>query len=65
MSKSLSLALAFVLLAFWVWSAIVSESPIGLVLFATSAILPVAGLLLMSALTTNPETVPVQERTQD
>ncbi len=38
---------ALVLISFWVWRIVVLESPIGLALFATSAILPVAGLLLL------------------
>lgn len=38
---------ALALIGFWVWRIIVLRSPIGLVLFATSAVLPLAGLLLL------------------
>lgn len=37
------------LIGFWTWRVVAMEAPIGLVLFATSAVLPVAGILLSSA----------------
>jgi len=37
------------LVGFWMWRVLVFDSPIGLVLFATSAVLVVAGLLFMNA----------------
>lgn len=40
---------ALALVGFWIWRVIVTPSPIGLVLFATSALLPAAGLLAASA----------------
>lgn len=44
-------ALATVLIAFWVWRVVVTPVEVGLVLFATSAGLVVAGMLLLSAWT--------------
>ena len=38
---------AIALTSFWIWRVVVMESPVGLVLFATSAVLPLVGLLLM------------------
>lgn len=38
---------ALALMAFWIWRVVFMQSPVGLVLFATSAVLPLAGLLLM------------------
>ncbi|HKK92546.1 MAG TPA: hypothetical protein VJ925_03895 [Longimicrobiales bacterium] len=37
------------LIGFWIWRVAAMDSPIGLILFATSAVLLVAGLLLMNA----------------
>jgi hypothetical protein len=37
------------LIGFWIWRVFAMEAPIGLVLFATSAVLPVAGILLSGA----------------
>lgn len=40
---------AVALVGFWIWRVLVMPSPIGLVLFATSALLPLAVLLAVSA----------------
>lgn len=40
---------ALALVGFWIWRVVVAPSPIGLVLFATSAVLPAAGILAASA----------------
>jgi hypothetical protein len=37
------------MIAFWIWRVLVMPTPIGLVLFATSALLPAAGLFLVAA----------------
>lgn len=42
---------AVALLAFWIWRIAAFQHPIGLVLFATSAVLPAATLLLVAATT--------------
>jgi hypothetical protein len=46
--KNWRLWAALILFGFWVWRALVAPSPIGLILFATSALLPASGLLLWS-----------------
>lgn len=43
--------LSALLIAFWIWRVIVTPVEVGLVLFATSAGLVVAGMLLLSAWT--------------
>lgn len=40
---------ALALVGFWIWRVVVMPSPIGLVLFATSALLPLAVILGISA----------------
>lgn len=39
------------LIGFWAWRVFAMDSPVGLVLFATSAVLLVAGVLLTGAWT--------------
>jgi hypothetical protein len=44
-------ALSAALIAFWIWRVVVTPVEVGLVLFATSAGLVIAGMLLLSAWT--------------
>lgn len=50
-SRGWKIALAVVLVGFWVWRMMVTPVPVGLVLYATSAGLLLAGMLLLSAWT--------------
>lgn len=51
MFRNWKLWAAFALVGFWIWRVIEMRSPIGLVLFATSALLPAAALLMASVVT--------------